>query len=139
MDETKANCHFAGEDRDFWLPMSRVVAFEREADLSIFELFYAIGEHLAEALDGKPFLAGGSGARLRQCHSLIRNGLIGAGEGEKEAAEMIKIYCYPSRAAVHDLALAYEILRAAIYGIKVDESAKKKAAEKDSDPSRKAQ
>lgn len=127
VDETKANVHFAGEDRDFWLPMSRVVAFEREAECSIFELFYAIGENLSEALDGKPFLAGGSGARLRQCHSLIRNALIGAGEDEREAAELLKTYSYPARAAVHDLALAYEILRAAIYGIKVDDSAKKKA------------
>lgn len=127
MDETKANVHFAGEDRDFWLPMARVVAFEREADCSIFALFYAIGENLSAALDGELILAGGSEARLRQCHSLIRNALIGAGEDEKEAAELVKTYCYPARAAVHDLALTYEVLRAAIYGIKVDEGSKKKS------------
>lgn len=128
MDETKATAHFAGEDRDFWLPMSRVVAFEREADCSIFALFYAIGENLGSVAGGEAVLIGSSDARLKQCHSLIRNALIGAGMPEKEAAELIKVYCFPARPAVYDLDLAYRILDAAIYGIKLPESSKKKSA-----------
>lgn len=129
VDETKANCHFAGEDRDFWLPMSRVVAFEREADLSIFALFYAIGENVGSVVGDEAVLTGPSEARLRQCHSLIRNALIGAGEPEKEAAELVKVYCYPARPAMHDLELTYRILDAAIYGIKLPEGSKKKSNE----------
>lgn len=127
MDETKASAHFAGEHRDFWLPMSRVIAFEREADCSIFALFYLLGENLAAADYGKMMLVGESDARLKQCHSLIRNALIGAGTGEKEAADLVVTYCYPARPAIHDAALAFQILRAAIYGVKVSDGSKKNA------------
>lgn len=127
MDETKATAHFAGEDRDFWLPMSRVVAFEREADISIFALFYAIGENLGSVGGGETVLIGSSDARLRQCHSLIRNALIGAGVPEKESAELVQTYCYPNRPAMLDVALCFSILQAAIYGIKLPESSKKKS------------
>lgn len=135
MDETKAVEHFAGEDRIFWLPMSRVVAFEREADCSLFALFYAIGEHIGSVPGGDTVLIGASDARLKQCHSLIRNALIGAGTPEKEAAELVQVYCYPARPAMHDLALAYTILNAAIYGIKLPESSKKKPETESPDPS----
>lgn len=126
MDETKASAHFAGEDRDFWLPMSRVIAFEREADCSIFALFHWIGESTGSVGDGS-VLIGPSDARLKQCHSLIRNALIGTGMPEQEAAELVKVYCYPARAAMLDLALTFKILNAAIYGVKVPEGSKKKA------------
>lgn len=126
MDETKASAHFAGEDRDFWLPMSRVIAFEREADCSIFALFHNIGECIG-AVEDSTVLIGPSAATLKQCHSLIRNALIGTGMPEQEAAELIKVYCYPARAAMLDLALAFKILNAAIYGVKVPEGSKKKA------------
>lgn len=135
MDETKAAAHFAGEDRDFWLPMSRVVAFEREADCSMFALFYAIGENVGSVSGGETILIGASDARLRQCHSLIRNALIGAGVAEKEAAELVKVYCYPARPAMHDIALAFAILQAAIYGVKLPETSKKKSSQDDTDPS----
>lgn len=134
MDETKANAHFAGEDRDFWLPMARIIAFEREADCSLFALFYAIGENVG-SVGGETVLIGASDARLRQCHSLIRNGLIGAGVPEKEAAELVKTECYPARPAMHDLALAFTILRAAIYGVKLPEASKKKPEAESPDPS----
>jgi len=135
VDETKANAHFAGEDRDFWLPMSRVIAFEREADCSIFALFHALGENLGAAASGDMVLIGASDARLKQCHSLIRNALIGAGVPEKEAAELIAVYCFPARPAIHDAALAFQILRAAIYGIKLPEASKKKSASESTNPS----
>ena len=125
--ETRINRLFAGEARDFWLPMSRVVAFEREAGCSIFALFYALGENLGAAESGDMVLIGASDARLKQCHSLISNALIGAGESEQEARDLIQTYCFPARPAIHDAALAFQILRAAIYGIQLPEGSKKKA------------
>lgn len=133
--ETRINLHFAGEDRDFWLPMSRVVAFEREADLSIFALFYALGENLGAAESGDMVLIGGSEARLKQCQALIRNALIGAGESEQEARDLVQTYCFPARPAIHDAAMAFKILRAAIYGIKLPEGSKKKGDVKTFSPS----
>lgn len=131
--ETRVTLAFADGDHDFWLPMSRVVAFEREADTSIFALFHAIGESLGAAADGVKVLIGGSNARIRHCQSLIRNALIGGGVSEQIAREMIDVYCYPNRPAIHDMALAWEILNAAIYGIKVEGS--KKKSEDDPSPS----
>lgn len=125
--ETRVTLLFADGDRDFWLPMSRVVAFEREADTSIFAIFYAIGENLGQAVDGAKVLIGPSEARLKQCHSLIRNALIGGGTSEQEARELVETYCYPARPAMHDIALAWEVMSAAIYGVKVEGSKKKEA------------
>lgn len=124
--ETRVTALFAGEDRDFWLPMARVVAFEREADCSIFALFYHIGENTGSVTGEETVLIGLSDARLKQCHSLIRNSLIGAGESETEARDLVATYCYPARPAILDLALSFQILKAAIYGIKVDGGSKKK-------------
>lgn len=126
--ETRVTAHFAGEDRGFWLPMARVVAFEREADCSIFALFYQIGENIGSVTGEDTVLIGLSDARLKQCHSLIRNALIGAGESEAEARDLVATYCFPARPAILDLALAFQILKGAIYGVKVAEGLKKKAA-----------
>lgn len=113
--------------------MSRVTAFEREADCSIFALFYSLGENLGAAVeDGDLALVGGSDARLKQCHSLIRNALIGAGESEQEARDLVQTYAFPARPAIHDAALAFYILRAAIYGIQPGEGVKKNELEANS-------
>lgn len=124
--ETRTNRHFAGEDRDFWLPMARVIAFEREADCSIFALHDSIGKNLAESSDGTLLLVGPSEARLKACHSLIRNALIGAEMPEMEARDLVQTYCYPARPAIHDMELAYRILDAAILGINLPAGLKKR-------------
>jgi hypothetical protein len=129
MDETRAILAFADSDRPFWLPMARVIAFEREADCSIFALFHEIGQNLAAAAEGTPVLIGASAARLKQVHSLIRNALIGAGEDEMEARDLVQTYCYPVRPAIHDMALCWQILSAAIYGIDTSGSKKKDVGE----------
>lgn len=129
MDETRVTLAFADSERDFWLPMARVVAFERESECSMFSLFHELGQNLGNAADGVPVMIGSSAARMKQVHSLIRNALIGAGEDEQEARELVQTYCYPVRPAIHDMALAWRILEAAIYGIKVEGSKKKAEAE----------
>lgn len=125
-DETRYIGFFAAEERTFWLPMPRVVAAEREMGCSIFQVFQDIGEHLGVA-DGEMVLAGPSPATLKQCHALIANALPADEIGEQEARELVQTYCYPARPAIHDLALAWRILSAAIYGVKIDGSKKKGA------------
>lgn len=115
---------FADGEYTFFLPMARLIAAEREMDCSVFELFDGLGQHLGRALD-ETVLAGPSPARLRQCHSLIRNALIGGGTSEIEAKQLVETYCYPARAAIQDLALTFAVLRKMVYG--VDLGSKKKS------------
>lgn len=119
-----------------WLPMPRVVAIERETQTSILALFYNLGEHLGISM-GETVLAGPSPATLRECQSVIRNALIGGNDGsvngeaiavgDSLGKELVDTYCYPARPAMHDVALAWRILKAAIYGVQLPESSKKKA------------
>ncbi|MES2904631.1 MAG: hypothetical protein V4696_10640 [Pseudomonadota bacterium] len=125
--ETRTTLPFAEAEYDFWLPMPRVIAVEREAEGSILALFYQIGENVGTAL-GEMVLVGATDARLKACHAVIRNALVGGGTGEQDARELVTTYCYPARPAMHDVALAYSILKAAIYGVAIPENAKKKPA-----------
>ena len=104
--------------------MPRVVAAEREIEGSIFALFYDIAENLGSAM-GELVLVGATEARLKSCHAVIRNALVGGGTGEQEARDLVATYCYPARPAMHDVALAYNVLKAAIYGIELPENGKK--------------
>jgi hypothetical protein len=118
--------------------MPRVIAVEREIGGSILALFYNLGEGLGQAM-GETVLAAPSAATLKQCHSVIRNALIGGNEGRVDGEEiavgdtlgleLVETYCYPARPAMHDLALAWQILRAAVYGVQLPEGSKKKEAE----------
>ncbi len=123
--ETRTTLPFADGDYEFWLPMPRVVAAEREIEGSIFALFYDIAENLGSAM-GELVLVGATEARLKSCHAVIRNALVGGGTGEQEARDLVATYCYPARPAMHDVALAYNILKAAIYGIVLPDTVKKK-------------
>lgn len=114
--ETRVTLPFADGDYEFWLPMPRVIAVEREADCSIFALFYNLSSNMGLYL-GEEILVGPSDARLKQCHALIRNALVGGGTSEQQARELVETYCAPARPAMHDLALARLILNSAIYGI----------------------
>lgn len=123
--ETRITLAFADGDFEFWLPMPRVVAAEREIEGSILALFYDIAENLGSAM-GELVLVGATDARLKSCHAVIRNALVGGGTGEQEARELVATYCYPARPAMHDVALAYNVLKAAIYGITLPDEVKKK-------------
>lgn len=126
--ETRITLPFAdGEDHDFWLPMPRVIAVEREAECSIFALFHDLGENLGQK-DGQLVLSGPSPARLKACHSLIRNALVGAGAPEQTARDLVETYCYPARPAMQDIGLAWQVLRAAVYGVQLPAGSKKKDA-----------
>lgn len=136
MSETKVTLPFADGHYTFWLPMPRIIAAERECDCSILALFYQLGESIGQSVGGAMVLVGQSDARLRACHSIIRNALVGGGSalvqgedvtvGDAMALELVQTYCYPARPAMHDIALAWEILRAAVYGVQTSDGSKKK-------------
>jgi hypothetical protein len=127
--ETRVTLDFADGRYDFWLPMPRVIAAEREADTGIFALFHELGENLGRSVGGEMVLVGATPARLKACHAVIRNALCGGGTAEQEARELVETYCYPARPAMFDLALAWNILKAAVYGIDMTAVGSKKKAE----------
>lgn len=134
MDATASRLAFADGDYTFFLTMARLIAAEREMGCSIFELFHHLGDHLA-VLDQAEVMAGPSPARLTQCRALIRNALIGGGQTEEQARELVETYCFPARGAVLDAALAFKILRTAIYGVVTEGGSKKKAGAASQNPS----
>lgn len=123
MPETACLQHFGGEERKFFLPMPRLMAAEREMDCSIFQLFDDIGQNTG-SIGSEVVITGPSPARAKACHSVIRNALIGGGTSEQEAAGLIETYCYPTRPVMHDVKLTFDILSAAIYGVKMEGSKK---------------
>jgi len=134
--DTAITRDFADGVYRFWLPMPQVIAAEREmarrdADgapqpHSIFTVFHELGAHLGQ-LGDETVLTGPSPALLDDAHAIIRNALAGGADGYVNGAavavngsmarELVAVYCYPARPAIHDLGLAWEVLRAAIYGI----------------------
>lgn len=135
--ETRVTAAFADGSFGFWLPMSRVIAAEREMGISIFEAFHGLGEHLGQFAE-EVFLVGPSPIHPKQCRDLIRNALIGGGTDESEAGELVETYCYPARPAIKDMALAWKILDAAIHGIKLKKKDEAGEAEDDTNLSTKA-
>lgn len=136
--------------------MPRIVAIEREmgrADAdgvkqphSIFAIFHELAQNIG-TLGEMHVLVGPSGARIAEAHAIIRHALIGGGSGrangedvavgEALARELVETYCYPARPAILDMALAWNILSAAIYGV-ADGSKKKDGEPSDPEPSIKA-
>lgn len=142
--ETRITLPFADGEYEFWLPMSRVVAAEREMGRldadgvrkphSILTVFHDLGTHLGVVLDGAHVLTGPMPVLPADAHAIIRNALVGGNRGmvngeqiavgDAMARNLIETYCYPARPLMHDLGLAWRILQAAVYGI--DPGSKKK-------------
>lgn len=134
--DTAITRDFADGVYRFWLPMPQVIAAEREMARrdaegnpqphSIFAVFHELGAHLGQ-LGDETVLTGPSPALLSDAHAVIRGALTGGADGYVNGAavavngsmarELVATYCYPARPAIHDLGLAWEVLRAAIYGI----------------------
>lgn len=127
MDETVYFAQFGAEKRKFWLPMPRVVAAEREMACAIGQLYFDLGSNLGLIAE-TAIIIGPLPARLKNCHHLIRNALIGGGESEETAGDLIDVYAYPARPASRDFELAYRILQAAVDGVQPDLSKKKPPA-----------
>jgi hypothetical protein len=125
VDETAVTLPFADGEYTFYLPLIRVAAFKREAGCSPYELFFWLGQALGR-IGEEIVLSGPSPADPEQCIHLIRNALIGGGTEQTQAKKLVEQYCFPARPAIHDMALAWQILEAAVYGVKLP--AKKKPA-----------
>lgn len=135
--ETRVSAPFADGDYEFWLPMSRLVAAEREMGVSIFEVFHGLGEHLGQVAN-QVLLVGPSPIHPKQCRDLIRNALIGGGTDEQEARDLAETYCYPARPAIKDMALTWKILEAAIYGVRLKKKDEAGSEVDETSPSEKA-
>ena len=151
--DTAITRDFADGVYRFWLPMPQVIAAEREMARrdsegnplphSIFAVFHDLGAHLGQ-LGDETILTGPSPALLSDAHTVIRNALAGGAEGMVNgedvrtsgtmARDLVAVYCYPARPAIHDLGLAWEVLRAAIYGIDPKATGSKKKDGDVSDP-----
>ncbi len=151
--DTAITRDFADGVYRFWLPMPQVIAAEREmarrdgegAQIphSLFAVFHDLGAHLGQ-LGDETVLTGPSPALLSDAHAVIRNALTGGADGLVNgeavvvngamARELVAVYCYPARPAIHDLGLAWEVLRAAIYGIDPKATGSKKKDGDVSDP-----
>ena len=93
---------------------------------SVFSVFNDTASNLGFIGD-EPVIVGPLQSTLVDFHAVIRNALIGGGEGrvngddikvtEILAKELIEAYCYPARPAILDIALAVQILKAAIRGV----------------------
>ena len=119
--QTEYSAFFAGEERAFALSMERlgILQREREAGASIFELFDWLGKILGE-VNGQTVLIGGSEIDPKRCQSIIRNALIGGGLPDtKETWDLVGDYTWPARPAIQDAELAFRILEASIYGVKL--------------------
>ena len=144
--ETRISLPFADGDYEFWLPMARVVAAEREMarldgegakqPYSILMVYHGLGAAMNE-FAGLPRVVDACPVRLSDAHAVIRNALVGGGGGvvngeavavgEAAARELVETYCFPNRPAAHDMWLAFRVLRAAIDGI--DPGSKKNSEE----------
>jgi hypothetical protein len=143
--ETATNLKFADGEYRFWLPWPQVLELERTCGFtmldgsrrskSIFEMFRELDNCFGVDNHGNPVFTGFGNANTLDIRETIRLGLIGGGEGivggemvsvpPLTANQLIADYTYPARPMNESLGVAWEILRAAIYGIQV----KKKEAE----------
>ena len=120
----------------FWLPMPQVIAAEREMarrDGEGAQILHSLSPcsmtlaHTRPAGRWMTVLTGPSPRcspmPMRSSVMPLTGGADGLVNGEAVvvngamARELVAVYCYPARPAIHDLGLVWEVLRAAIYGI----------------------
>ncbi|NBC37365.1 gene transfer agent family protein [Novosphingobium sp. FSY-8] len=133
--ETRVEADFADGQYVFWLPMPQVIELERAAGASILTIEEKLRAGIGQDKDGNIVFAGGGGATVSEIRETIRLGLIGGNRamvdgseaevGPLRAAELVRGYAYPARPLAESAALAWRILSAAIFGVRL----KKKAME----------
>lgn len=122
----------------FWLPLPQVFELERVCgDVSLLAIEERLRGGIGQDETGAYVFAGGGSAMVREVRETIRLGLIGGNsgltdDGETEvgplrAKELLDLYSYPARPLVESALLAWRILHAAIFGVRLEEGSKKKA------------
>lgn len=146
--DTAVTLKFADGEYRFWLGLPQVVAVERACgDTSILE----IEERLRAAIgqEGEEFVfLGGGKAMVTDVRETIRLALIGGNhalvDGEEievgpiVAKNLVDEYIYPARPLAEGVVIAWRILHAAIFGVRLDASKKKPAEASDESRSEKA-
>lgn len=128
-----------GEYR-FWLPLPQVFELERVCgDVSLLAIEERLRGGIGQEATGEYVFAGGGSAMVREVRETIRLGLIGGNSGMVDGAEvevgplrakeLLDLYSYPARPLVESALVAWRVLHAAIFGVRLGEGSKKKAEE----------
>lgn len=127
--DTRVVLPFADGEYAFWLPLPQIVELERKTgDTSIL----TIEERLRAAIgqEGEEFtFLGGGAAMVADIRETLRLGLIGGnsavidGEdvevGPVLAKQLVDQYVYPARPLSEGVVLAWRVLYAAIFGVRI--------------------
>ena len=144
--ETSVQLPFADGQYRFWLGLPQIVALERAcADTSIL----TIEERMRAAIgqDGDEFVfLGGGAAMIADVRETIRLAIIGGNhaliDGEEvevgpiKAKQLVDEYVCPARPLAEGVVLAWRILHATIFGVRLD-AKKKPEADSEESPSEK--
>lgn len=139
--ETDLLAAFGDGEYRFWLPLPQVFELERVCgDTSIMTLEERLRGCIGQDEAGNVLFIGGGSAMVRDIRETIRLGLIGGNQslvdgqeaevGPLRAKQLVDLYSYPARPIAESAVLAWRILSAAIYGVRL-----KKKADPESDTS----
>lgn len=111
--------------------MAQIVALEG-GEKSIQQMWQEMGAALGIAGDDMPVFLGGGASRVKDIVAVIRHGLIGGGEGHVDsqtikvgpldATRIIENYVH-GRPIAETLPVAWAILQAAIFGVRLKKKA----------------
>lgn len=130
MDETAISLPFADGEYRFWLPLPQVFELERTCgDVSVISMEERFRASIGVDEQGGFVFTGGGAAMVKEVRETIRLGLIGGATamvdgaeveiGPQRAKQLIEAYCYPVRPLSEGVVLAWQILNAAIFGIRL--------------------
>lgn len=121
----------------FWLPLPQVFEIERKTGVSLFEIEEKLRAAMGQSEDGEFAFVGGGSAMLGQVIEVLRCGLIGGDSGMVDgeeievgpilAKQLVDQYAYPARPLGETAAMAYRVVHAAVFGIKLAAKKKPKA------------
>lgn len=131
--ETAITSKFADGEYRFWLPLPQVFELERGTETSILALEEKLRPGIGQDSEGIASFLGGGLATVKEIREVVRLGLIGGnhamvdGEateiGPIRAKELVDNYVYPTRPLAESAALAWSILSAAIFGVRLKKKA----------------
>jgi hypothetical protein len=134
--ETALIAEFGDGEYRFYLPLPQVFELERSGgDTSILVMEDRLRAAIGQDADGNAHFLGGGSAMVKDVLETIRLGLIGGNSGMVDgqevevgplrAKQLVNLYAYPARPFEESAVLAWRILSAAIFGIRLK---KKEAA-----------
>jgi hypothetical protein len=146
--DTAVELEFGDGTYRFWLPLPQIVALERACgDVSILTIEERLRGAIGQEGEEFVFLGGGS-AMIADVRETIRLGLAGGDHGMVEgeeievgpirARQLVDEYAYPARPLAEGVVLAWRILHAAIFGVRLKKKAEPQPEAPSASPSEKA-